>query len=171
MSSILSPQIRVASAVHRRSERLPDRCALRQAVTMIELLAAIAILSVVSAIAAVSLGLNDQQANMRLTARILAEVDGEARNASQIGGPIEMSLDKSGACVRLCLACTWEQLSETARPRDVLVTFNGPDSRHEVMFNSCGFSPDYTVKLRVGEVHQQQHICGRTGWIRQEVAP
>ncbi len=138
---------------------------MRGAFTLIELLAVIAIGSLVAAVTTVGLASSSDQARMQAAAARWRGLDAKARAFARCVGPVVMDLDTEEALVRVRSVQDRELLSELALPANSAgrIIING--SPGTVQFDRMGRSTDYQVEFGAHDRTVRWQVCGLTGWI------
>jgi type II secretory pathway pseudopilin PulG len=133
---------------------------------LIELLAVIAIASLVAAVTTVGLSSSSDQARMQAAAAQWRDLDARARAFARCVGPVVMDLDAEGTLVRVRSAHDRELLSELALPAGTAgrIVVEGSE---RVLFDRLGRSADYQVELGARDKTVRWQVCGLTGWIME----
>jgi len=154
------------------------RLPLRSAMTLIETLAVIVILSMVTGALGLSLTGNNRSAQARAAMARWRDLDAQARIAAQVEGAVQLKFDEDGRGIAL----------RAVRNGEVLGTLRWPDGFEGSMatvddqtaslieFDSRGRSVDYAMMLRDLEYEGDGNaftarVCGLTGWFVRETQP
>jgi prepilin-type N-terminal cleavage/methylation domain-containing protein len=145
------------------------RATRQHGLTLIELLAVIAILSLVAGVATVGLASSGAAASLHAAESGWKELDARARLLARAEGAMVMSIDDDARVVRLHVAATGERVGVVplGALEAALETAGADDA---VRFDGLGRSVDYHARLTGAERGRRWRVAGLTGAIR-EVGP
>lgn len=135
------------------------------ALTLIELLAVIVILSLVAGTAIVSLAAAGDSARLHSAVAQWRDLDSRARMLGRSVGPTAMTVDKERNEVSLRAISSNELLAMLALPQDVTGEIGGSSPVDAIEFDRFGRSADYYVELRSSDRAVQWQVCGLTGYV------
>ena len=150
----------------------------RPAMTLIETLAVIVIISMVTGALGMSLSGNSRAAQMRATMARWRDLDAQARIAAQIEGTVRLEFNQDHRGITLCVVGTGEAIG-ALRFQDGCegsITKADGESVSSINIDARGRSADYTMSLsdvdgqRIGSQRIAQ-VRGLTGWFVQEPRP
>lgn len=145
----------------------------RAGFTLLELLAALTLASLVLGVVAVRLSASNEQARLTAAAGELRDLDRRARLYARSHGtasllPIREEGGRPGLALR-----AWpsgEGIARAVFDEDVRVFLRGEDSGGGLLFDRSGRCADYEVLLRAGDREARWRVSGTTGWIDGEGA-
>lgn len=132
-----------------------------RAFTLIELLAVVAIMSLVSGVLTIHLAAETDAARRRAAATAWTDLDARARLYARTGGPVVMTLNAGRTVVRLHRAGSAERLAEVDLPAPGRLT------KPAVLFDRFGHSVDYAAEVTSGARTIRWHVLGLTGQIQE----
>ena len=135
------------------------------ALTLIELLAVIVILSLVAGTAIVSLAAAGDSARLHSTVAAWRDLDSRARMLGRSVGPTAMTVDQERNEVTLRAMQTKELLAMLALPQGVTGEIGGRPPVDAIEFDRFGRSDDYHVELRTSDRAVEWQVCGLTGYV------
>lgn len=148
---------------------------LERSFTLIELLAVIVLLGLISGVGLVSLGSADGMARRHQFDAALQALDREARLRARIEGGTLLLIDEDdqdAMVVRLVATNSGEELKRlTLTPQSIEYRDPGGELLEEIRFDAVGRSVDFVVTRRDGDEARQWQVAGVSGWWRQEGLP
>lgn len=139
----------------------------RSAFTLIETLAVIVIVSLVTGIATVGLAAASDSARLRGAAAHWRDLDARARLFSRSLGPIVMSVDNQRNAVTLHSVGSNERLTAVLLPDGVWGRVGANPPTESIVFDRLGRSVDYDVEVRTAQRVIQWRVWGLTGLITE----
>lgn len=142
----------------------------RRALTLLELLAILMILSISAGAVIIRLGPVQENVVLQSAAHALQDLDGRARLLAARGERVAMELDSERSRVRLIAIDSGEMLSREALPAGTSIRARAADTSDvvEVVFDRSGRSLDYRMMIQRGERTISWRVRGATGSIVQE---
>lgn len=133
------------------------QCPLRRALTLIELLSVIVIISLAAGAALVRLGPIQENVALRSFAASMKELDGRARLHALTGERVKIEVDEELNEIHLIAFERDELLSRERLPHGARVRFVvGSESTSSIVFDRLGRSPHYEIEVA--------HESGRIAW-------
>lgn len=146
----------------------------RRALTLIEMLAVVVLLSLVAALGSVGLVSGNEQAQLRASLAAWQDLDATARLLAQTNGPIQMVLNEG--TIAISSTHVGEGFSSVVLPDGYtghLVV--GNHETNAITFDARGHSEDYRVEIRRLATElpgSGWEVCGLTGWVvHREASP
>ncbi len=136
-----------------------------RALTLIELLAVIVIMSLVAGLATTGLAAASDQARLRAAAADWRTLDAHARLLARSGEPVVMIVDEDAREGRLQAVKSGERLASLVLPPGVDVDVSGEPDEGPVTFERSGRSRDYAVALLVDGRQVGWQVYGLTGYV------
>jgi len=162
--------------MHRFEDQLSART--RPAMTLIETLAVIVILTMVTGALGLGLAGSNRSAEARAAMARWRDLDDQARIAAQVEGAVRLQLDEDGGGVALRAIRTGEVLGAIRWSEAFKGTMMTSDNEAivSIMVDSRGRSNDYSIILRESDDARDAQVfttrvCGLTGWFVQEARP
>ncbi len=133
------------------------------ALTLIELLAVIVLMSLVAGLATIGLAAASDHARLRAAAADWRSLDAHARLLARSGEPIVMIVGEDTREIRL--DSVESRLASLALPVGVDVEVAGERDDGPVTFDRLGHSRDYAVSLRLDGRQLGWKVYGLTGFV------
>ena len=137
------------------------------AFTLIELLAVIVIVSLVTGLATMGLSASNDAAHLRAAVGQCRDLDTRARLFGRTHGPVVMSTGQDGAEILLRAIGTGELLAKVQFPAGVTVRFRAATPLESVTFDARGLSMDYGFELHGADRVSRWRVSGLTGLVRE----
>lgn len=152
--------------------RAPGSCRSVRALTLIEMLAVIVIMSLVASVATVGLNAADESSRMAQAGARMLEMDVRARlHARGLGESIQMAMNAESRSWQLRRS-NGEMLNEVSSPRGVWLEIEiGHSPAIAIAFNRHGLSVDYSLIMRTAARVERWNVAGVTGWVERETTP
>jgi prepilin-type N-terminal cleavage/methylation domain-containing protein len=140
----------------------------RRAMTLIETLATVAILSL-AAMALLWRAGSTLDGSIHVAAAAARSTDAQARAAALANGPIELAIAEDQTAIRIRTLADEHLIGSAAINKNLTVKLliDGV-SKDRVVFDAAGRSVDYTIELRSETAVRRWRVSGLTGWIEQE---
>ncbi|MEW6747692.1 MAG: type II secretion system protein [Planctomycetota bacterium] len=137
--------------------------------TLLEMLAVIALLSLVAGFLAPGLVAGHEAASFAATCHLVQELDARARFFARTGGPVLLGVRDEGHLLVLVRAKSGEILSQRRLPKELSVRLT-PEG--EKQYDRAGCCADYVVHVR-GQGREASFeearlkVAGETGWVQE----
>lgn len=145
------------------------------AFTLVELMAVVVLLALVSALGAVGLSNTGGRARLDTAAATLLYADRSARLLAQRHGSLELGLSRDGATLSITTAFDAARIRVYELPRGTRVELLGAHSAEPVqaiVLDARGRGDDYLARILLGERAESWSVAGLTGWVtRSEGGP
>ena len=141
-----------------------------RAFTLVETLAAAALLGLVASVVALGLAGAGDKARLGEAVTMVRDLDQRARELARSGGPVALGLD--GELRRMTITGVERRgsiLAERWLPSAVDVTLREPGGSavNSITFDRLGRSRDYTVQLAASGNDLVLSVSGLTGWMEE----
>lgn len=135
---------------------------------MIEVLAAVFLISLVAGVVAVRLGSTQDRSVLRATEAALKNLDLRARTLARSEGPLSLAVSRDGNTIVLSTIQGKETLRKMDLASDYRVQLMSPGRIAAITFDQAGRSRDYEVVLSTRQQVSRWQVFGATGWISAE---
>ena len=137
----------------------------RSGLTLIELLFAISLSSLVAMVAASRLAGTGVETRVRGAARDLSDLDGRARLFSRTFGPATLLLRGDHRTLDV-QSQTGDSLASLLLPKGVKVWIETDDNASAIRFDRLGRSPDYALHVGTPTRLRTLEVSGLTGYVQ-----
>lgn len=143
----------------------------RRSFTLMELLAVIAIMSLVAAALAVNLGGSSDQTCLMQSLADLREMDARGRLLARTGeSSIQLGVDPETHRIRLVDVRTGELVAERDASSGISIALLTDHPVDAILLDRAGRSVDYSVRIQAGPHHATLRVCGLSGLVMREAS-
>ncbi|MEW6747317.1 MAG: type II secretion system protein [Planctomycetota bacterium] len=135
--------------------------------TLLEMLAVIALLSLVASFLAPGLVAEHEAASFTATCHIVQELDARARFFARTGDCVALGVRDEGRLLVLTRAQSGEILSQKRLPKELSVRL-APEG--EKQYDRAGRCADYVVWVQGEGREACLEVAGETGWVQEQEA-
>lgn len=146
----------------------------RRALTLIELLGALVLLSLILSTMAATLNVMSAGARLGEAEAALANADRTCRQLSSVEGPVTLQLGGGGASFLIVSRSGTTPFSRRSLPSGVtgsLELVSEPGGSTSLVFDRSGRCSDYRVTVAAGGMGRAWRVSGITGWRTAEETP